>query len=420
MIPLLRASFKGVPFLFKQSSVSSGRLTVDYQYPYRELQQSKDMGAAIRVYSLDVSTFGLGDDYNQNRKRLIEAFQSSGDGVFIHPIDGSVRAQIESFTINESIAKLGVAEFNVTLKATSLPQYPIIADSGKSNVDNIFQKNLDILKKAFEDIWSGVIKFEDEINKYTNYIDQLANGFENVTNLVTTSKNVLTPFKNSLKNLKDQASESAVNPKKLSTNILDVFDKMKDLSENTTDRSNMNTSFFNYESTGKVDIKTVSSVNIEKNRKSLDMFINLVALTYEYLNTSNITYTIENNIQTQSKVLDNQYYKSLNNNYYESLSYDTGVPNPTSFNITLTLTRNSIINENDISSITANRDYVSSYLNAQLTNSKRVTTIKVYNDSLIALVYRLYGNLDLYETILSLNQIANPSYLNGEVKILES
>lgn len=66
------------------------------------------------------------------------------------------------------------------------------------------------------------------------------------------------------------------------------------------------------------------------------------------------------------------------------------------------------------------RDQVSAYLEAQLTNAKRIETIRVSRNSLLPLVYQYYGSLDLYDTISELNKVGNPSDITGNIKILVS
>ena len=59
-------------------------------------------------------------------------------------------------------------------------------------------------------------------------------------------------------------------------------------------------------------------------------------------------------------------------------------------------------------------------LTKQLTTARRVETITVKNDSLLSIVFSYYGNLDLYDTIYTLNNLIRADNLSGELKVLSN
>lgn len=417
MISLLQGSFKGVPFLFSQSSKTDGRLTVDYLYPYKEVQQVGDMGRAIPTYSLEVTVFGDDEAYFINRKRLIDAFKSPGAGTFVHPVEGSFQAQLVSYTVNERVENLGVAEFSVTIKATSLPKYPTVSDAGRSNVEDIFNSNVLLLADTFTQLWDNELIFSSEYEFYSDYVSQLADTFEASTSLTTIEPGKVTPFTKNLALLRDRP-KNVTNAQTFANNVVNTYQSMTKLSSNSSDISNLNQSFFQYTFTKGLDIETNSSQKIMKNKRVLESFINGLSLVHEYLNTSNVEYQLQDSIETQSDILNTQYQHFVNTNYYEEIFYSTRQTS-NAFATNLVLERTEIFNQEQLSQITKNRDYLASYLSQQVTNAKRVTTVNVQNGSMIPFIYSLYGNLDLYDTLVNLNQIATPAYLNGEIKILE-
>lgn len=427
MITLQVGSFKGVPFLFRQASKTDGRLTVDYLYPYQTQQQVVDMGAQITTYTLEISTTGVGEQYFINRKRLIDAFRSQGAGTLVHPIDGTVKAQLTTYTVNENIQQLGVAEFTATFKVTSEPQYPTASDSGQSDIEFFFNENLAIARAAFIANWDSDLEFQSEFVFYDSYVSNLAINFNVALTRTIVDKGKITPFTTSVNKIDNGAKATRIknirNAGIFADNILNTYNAMQDLSSDTSQKSLLNRQFFGYSSGNELEVITPSSQKIVKNKKSLDIFINTISLLYEHLNTSNITYQIQDDIEAQSKVLNNQYYYIKNNNFYETIfntTDQTKVNKTTVYATQIILNKQAVLENDNFESITESRDYVANYLSQQLTNAKRVVTIRVQNQSMVSLVYQLYGELSLYDTLVRLNQLGNPAYITGEIKILES
>ncbi|MJP99715.1 hypothetical protein DN101_14590 [Salmonella enterica subsp. enterica] len=106
-------SFRGVPFLISETvSQRGGRRTVKREYPRRDTGGADDLGRRLRERSF--SCVVLGDDYLEQKDALIEALDAEGPGELVHPLYGTLQAQIDSWESKEDLSQQGVCTFQVT------------------------------------------------------------------------------------------------------------------------------------------------------------------------------------------------------------------------------------------------------------------------------------------------------------------
>lgn len=106
-------SFRGVPFLISESaSQRGGRRTVKREYPRRDTGGADDLGRRLRERSF--SCVVLGDDYLDQKDALIEALDAEGPGELVHPLYGTLQAQIDSWESKEDLSQQGVCTFQIT------------------------------------------------------------------------------------------------------------------------------------------------------------------------------------------------------------------------------------------------------------------------------------------------------------------
>ncbi|WP_018300107.1 DNA circularization N-terminal domain-containing protein [Fangia hongkongensis] len=401
---LLQGKYNGVDFLFVESSRQDGKKLAVHEYPQRNTRTVTELGNLMPIYSLEVWTTGDEQTYFERRLNLIKAFKKEGLATFVHPIDGTMKATAKDFTVNEEMSSSGVAKFSVTIIPNTEPDYPKSVSSGKSNTQQVFNDTTEKINKSFSRKWNSTIKFQNSINKYTNYINQYTNSLREALSLISVTASALAPFFNALENLENEIVENILNPSKLANSILSNYSNVLNLSAVTVGKSTLNKNFFNYSTSGETAVNTPSRVAAESNRKSIDTYINSLSLVNEFLNTTNTNYTNEDDIRKQSDSLNEQYNNLVINN----------------FSLDQSGNRNQLFDQDTVDSITFMRDQVSAYLEAQLTNAKRIETIRVSRNSLLPLVYQYYGSLDLYDTISELNKVGNPSDITGNIKILVS
>jgi prophage DNA circulation protein len=408
---LQKGSYNGVDFLFSSNSQKSGRKLAVFEYPESDIRTVQDLGKFLPVYNLNIKVTGDEDTYLQKRAKLINALDTPASSFLlnknqstnlVHPIDGAVRAAAGEYTISEDTTRVGVSIFSVKFYAIKEVVYPTQSTSNASNIDNIFDTIIDDIRSGFESAWDVLINLENDLNKASQYIYEVNGIFSSVIGLVNVLPNAISNFLNQIQDVQDTAVLIAQSPLELSNKIAGIFSQLQNITGTTSNRTILNKQLFNVDVGTKYENNTISRVNSEKNRKTVNTFVNSLAFSYEVYNTSIAEYTNTDDINKQVDNLSNQHFYIVNNNFY----FDNN-------NIS-----KAIFNEDIIDSMTKLYDYGISYLQEQKANSKNISTVDVINNNLLNLVYAYYDVMTEYDEINLLNDIGDPTSIQGYFEVL--
>ncbi|MFT4271277.1 MAG: DNA circularization N-terminal domain-containing protein [Pantoea sp.] len=86
------ASIRGVPFKVEEDEATFGRRVQVHEYPNRDKPWSEDLGRATRKFS--VQAYLIGDDYFEQRNKLIEAVEKPGSCTLVHPYYGEMTVTV--------------------------------------------------------------------------------------------------------------------------------------------------------------------------------------------------------------------------------------------------------------------------------------------------------------------------------------
>lgn len=147
---LLPASFRGVGFQVSSTSSEFGRRNQTHEYPFRDIPYTEDMGRSARKNKIEA--FLIGDDYQEQTEKLVNAIEQEGSGMLIHPFLGELNVNIEGqITVNNSVenGRMSVISFSfVEAGELIFPDSSVATDDiVEENADNVDQALLD----AFED-----------------------------------------------------------------------------------------------------------------------------------------------------------------------------------------------------------------------------------------------------------------------------
>ncbi|WP_276642879.1 DNA circularization protein [Siccibacter turicensis] len=87
------ASLRGVPFKVDEDEATFGRRVQVHEYPNRDKPFAEDLGRATRRFS--VQAYLIGDDFFEQRNRLIEAIEKAGSCTLIHPYYGEMTVTVD-------------------------------------------------------------------------------------------------------------------------------------------------------------------------------------------------------------------------------------------------------------------------------------------------------------------------------------
>lgn len=87
------ASLRGVPFKVEEDEATFGRRVQVHEYPNRDKPWAEDLGRATRRFS--VQAYLIGDDFFEQRNRLIEAIEKPGSCTLVHPFYGEMTVTVD-------------------------------------------------------------------------------------------------------------------------------------------------------------------------------------------------------------------------------------------------------------------------------------------------------------------------------------
>ncbi|HBC0987562.1 TPA: DNA circularization N-terminal domain-containing protein [Escherichia coli] len=146
-------SFRGVPFLITETvTQKGGRRVVKREYPRRDDGGADDLGRRLRERSF--SCIVIGDDYIDKRDALIEALDEDGPGELVHPLYGTIQAQIDSWESSENLKEQGVCNFTISffppMETTAPVEKRDTAKASKKAADGFLDKVKDEFAKAWD------------------------------------------------------------------------------------------------------------------------------------------------------------------------------------------------------------------------------------------------------------------------------
>ncbi|MEM6050530.1 DNA circularization N-terminal domain-containing protein [Erwinia sp. P7711] len=90
---LQEASLRGITFKVDEDEATFGRRVQVHEYPNRDKPWAEDLGRATRRFS--VQAYVIGDDFFEQRNRLIEAIEKPGSCTLVHPFYGEMTVTVD-------------------------------------------------------------------------------------------------------------------------------------------------------------------------------------------------------------------------------------------------------------------------------------------------------------------------------------
>ena len=87
------ASLRGIPFKVEEDEATFGRRVQVHEYPNRDKPWAEDLGRATRRFS--IQAYLIGDDFFEQRNRLIEAIEKPGACTLVHPFYGEMTITVD-------------------------------------------------------------------------------------------------------------------------------------------------------------------------------------------------------------------------------------------------------------------------------------------------------------------------------------
>jgi prophage DNA circulation protein len=104
-------SFRGVEFYVDNHDLELGRRVQLHDYPFKDEAYPEDLGGKDGVYSFP--GYVIGENYHEQRDKLIEALNQQGPGILVHRFLGRIKVQAGLQRMKESNHEGGMARFDL-------------------------------------------------------------------------------------------------------------------------------------------------------------------------------------------------------------------------------------------------------------------------------------------------------------------
>lgn len=118
-----RGQFRGIAFFVRSHTQDGGRRNIKNEFPFRDLPAVQDLGRKAHTYSLDL--YVIGADYMPARDALRNALDEAGTGELQHPWLGILRVNVDTWRLEESTDRGGIARFTVSFIESGEVKQPV-------------------------------------------------------------------------------------------------------------------------------------------------------------------------------------------------------------------------------------------------------------------------------------------------------
>jgi prophage DNA circulation protein len=419
---LYTASYNGVPFLFTDTERESGRKTAVHEYPGTSRRFVEDLGKFLPVFRITACLSNPGDDYFLKRDAFLTEIEKPGPGDLSHPFYGSFKVSIVNLPkVRESIRSLGVVEFDIEFAVTGedvLPQIigptftgiqaKVTATSSNlvTGLSNNFKPavgskssynwNVGMVQSALNSFNNSVLQMKRQIQTSTYFqsFNNLLRDSQKIALTISGTGNSLGKFINSIFN----------NYRELEVTPTIAFSGLKNLFGYRSEFINKAAPFKQIDPGAKRVIQantnpqqslpnpiTIQKVNDIANHNLLSSTVNMLALVYAYEQAADIDYVTSDDVDTVQGALEDQYQYILT---LPDIDYDL------------------------LQQIIDLRTDMRSFFNDIGKQVYQVIPVKTTNVPLAVLLYDYYADLSSQDEIQQLNGIVEPSFVEGDIKIL--
>jgi prophage DNA circulation protein len=385
------ASFRGAQFYVTSASTDGGRKVVTHEYPNTAMRTYEDLGQLQKTFSVEGIINGEGDAYFAMRDALLAALETKGSGPLVHPFFGNVTVVAKPYKLSENVGTLGLATISMNFETVNATVYPASTGSDLSAVVTKGQAVADAAGASISGNFT-VPKLLSNITAAANKLTAIASSIQSAASQVNAYSGEVATVSASITAFKDSVKSMTQTPAIMAANITGAFDSLLSLAQTPAQALAMMTSLFGFGADdAAIAATTAPLAERAANNTLLNNSVNALALGVAYSVVPTQTFTTVEDIQKLQQTLDAQY---------------NALP--------ATL-------DPDVRSALANaRDEVCAFLETASLTAWNVAQITAPDIPATVLAYMYYADVTEADTLISLNNTAEPTFMNGAVDILSS
>lgn len=421
---ILDGSYKGIPIRIDSATIDGGRKYSVREFPNRSTQTVEDLGGRPRSYSLTIvvaprtSNVGGATDeisgYFEYRDRLLDLFDKGGPGTLIHPLYGRIDNIVAvDYTLEENFTSFGDAKIRVNFEIDTDRGVPRKVNTDLSEIAYGNRRVRDAVKTDVSDNWSLDGRFKSNYGDASSKLEALVDAATAATDYLQSDESAIDDWNSFLGDTKANSNTVILDSDSLADKIVTLYDKINDLYGESNDeeptpflasygvgRSPSLSSteafagMFGFGSHDELDIDPTTAARTQRrnNRALLNGSANALALSYAYENATQLEYRTVREIDATQNRLEDQYLD----------------------------VSGSDVSDGTLSALSDLRVQVQEFLNEQRKNAQQIITVKTHTIPARVMSYQYYGESSSVEDIMSLNDLSDVSFVEGEIEILTS
>ena len=390
---ILDGSFKGVPISINSGSVIGGRKHVVKQFPSRDTQNVEDLGLQPRKYALQIIINDKVDqDYFAYRDRLIAALESKGSGELIHPLYGRVSDVVAvSFTINERFSEFGDATISVQFEVDGNRGIPQSSGNVVTEIATLNSVVQTAVQSSIADVYTVTTSFTGNFTAAVDKVNAIIDKARESTDFIGEAAVTLDEFSAELGELSANVNSLVSNPQALATSFTSLMESVQGLYASSEATFETMIGFFGFgDDDTPITQDTAGRIERQQNNDILNGAMNASSLGYAYLNAVDIEFQTTAEIDDLIARLDSQFEAVQEDGTTQEVKDD----------------------------LTDMRVKVLEAFDEVRVNTSQIITVETVTTSIRLLGFDYYGDDDSGETLATLNNISDVSFVEGNVEIL--
>lgn len=423
---MFEASFKGATFLISGAvETAGGRKLVDHIYPNSPRRFIEDMDLLRR----DFTFTGVIREprYHSKRDLLIKKLEEGGAGQLVHPFLGKFNVVARPYILTENTTQLGRAEFQLVFAVADNNVFP------KDGGQNKFVKFLEEGQAAITDLLDGIFgaNSNDNFGPAGALLDDIGDAFDAVQSTVAVVADGVNAAQDALVQFKNKTSAFVQGIESLGSSVNNLFNNFGTIAGNAFDQLKVFEKMFGFSSTPRVAFSQTDKFGVTKQEDAplvvmstdipdpdaivpednLSQMQPLGSVRQENIDNANVI-----NVSMNASALLQMYF------FAQKVEYETDEDlNKVAVDLeSRYLELVELINDDLLEAINNMRNEWIKFVTETLLTIARVIEIEIGPTNVTKLVNDLYGNTDKYDQIIDLNNVVNPSEIQGTVKVVSS
>jgi prophage DNA circulation protein len=397
---LYQAKWKGIKFIVDSITSTGGQKTIIHEYPNSNVRTIESLGLFNREFEVKAIISGAG--YFELKKRLTYVLSKPGKGTFTHPFDGDIDCYVDgNYSIEETDRSLGASIITFKLVVAEEKKNPLAIEN---NPAAIAKKCNDCNKTLAAGVSNGFPSdgfFPTNVKKVLDKTKSISTFITDKKKVFQQSKDTVSGVQREIDNFVGDVASLINQPAQLGVRIVGLYQSVTTLYTVPKERLEAMFQFFGF---GDTDVDNPEPTTFARQQansaiNTLNSTMNACALSEAYRAAITVDYESVDEVESAQNALEKQYrnvFGGVNINDYSEVSLT-------------------------IETISAFEDLRSSmqiYMNNKHLNAPRIVSVYSENIPAQVLSYQYYGNSYQASRILSINNLSEPSFVEGDTNLL--